>query len=283
MKPGAGERQVKGGSLFFFVAALSLVIAATFICLPAAAVTASLGVGPADQPGAVQMNVTEFRQAGIALMNEKDWPGLSALLDQGLALYPQDPELHCLKGYWLRKTGNVSGAVGEVTIGITLDPKPVRYANRGYAYLALGNNTGAIRDADSAISLDPSYATAYGVRAIGLMNAGNLTAAVRDVDTALSLEPDNPLYWQLKGRVLSAGGNCTGAVEAFETSVVINPAPDLPWPGFGNATADLARIESLCATPKPTPTRAAFPPVCTACGVVIAIIALGIPVVGRKD
>jgi tetratricopeptide (TPR) repeat protein len=212
----------------------------------------------------------------MALMAERDWDGLGEVTTAGLARYPDDAELNCLKGYQLRKTGNFTGAVDHVTTGIRLDPRPVRYANRAYAYLALGRYDDALRDAGTAISLNASYSTAYGVMATGLLKTGDLAGAEKAVDKALALDPESPVYWHTKGRVLAARGNCTGAREALMASLSINPDYDLPWPGYGNATEDLAGLETTCHAAVPSPTRAVLPPLAAGVAVLAAGAVLGV-------
>ncbi len=242
----------------------------------AAAAAGPAQVGDQATPGISLEGPQEYITEGMRLMAEKDWDGLGEVTAAGLARYPDDAELNCLKGYQLRKTGNFTGAVDHVTIGIRFDPKPVRYANRAYAYLALGRNADALQDADTAISLNSSYTTAYAVRATGLLKTGDLAGAQVAVDTAVALEPSNPVCWHILGRVLAARGNCTGAREAFMTSLSINPDYDLPWPGYGNATEDLTALETTCHAAVPSPTRAALPPLAAGVAVLAAGAVLGV-------
>jgi len=251
---------------------------AVFMSVPVSGVESALhDVSLTAGSSGSSMSAADYERAGMALMAQKNWSGLAALTDEGLALYPDDSELHCLRAYGLRKTGHFSEAADNVTFAINRDPRPVRYANRGFAYLAMGQNDAALADADSALSMDASYATAYGVKAVALLNTGNLTGAGQAVDSAISLSPSDPFYRQVKGRILAAGGNCSGAMEAFSASLALDPAYDLPWPGFGNATTDLSQTESRCRTPPPAPTpaptRAALLPALAVAAIVTVAVA----------
>jgi tetratricopeptide (TPR) repeat protein len=238
-----------------------LAFLAGILCIPASAT--SIPATPA------LMDASDYEHQGMALMAEKNWSGLMAIVDEGLALYPEDAELFCLKGYALRKTGQYQEAVDIVSRAIERDPKPVRYANRGYGLLALGCYQDALSDADTAISLDSSYTTAYCVRAIALLGLCNYSEAQQSIGTAISLDPKNAFYWQVQGNVYARSGNCTGAVEAFGRSIELNPDSDLPWPGLVNATTDLERTEAECAARSQMPARAASP-------AVLAGVALGV-------
>jgi tetratricopeptide (TPR) repeat protein len=278
MQRSASTRKVLGnhGQYKFPQTILILILLATLVCIPAQGSTITAGISTASPAGS-QLSAAAYEREGMALMTQENWNQLITRTNEGLALYPGDAELYCLKGYALRKTGLYTEAVDNVTRGIALDPRPVRYANRGYAQLALGHYDDALNDADTAIALNASYATAYGVKAIALLQTGNLTGASQTIDTVMSLDPENAHYWQVKGKILAALGNCTGATEAFQRSITINPDYSLPWPGFTNATIDLGNTITRCAVPvqtPPTTRQAGFP-------AVIAGAALALAIVGR--
>lgn len=240
------------------------------LCITASASPISAYISTEPQSG-THLSAAEYESQGIALMNEADWSGLLSLTDEGLAFYPDNAELHCLKGYVLRMTGHYREAVDNITIAIARDPKPIRYANRGFALLALEHYDEALTDANTAISLNASYPRAYAVRTIALMSTGNTTGAGHDIDTALRLDPSDPLFWHLKGKILAASGNCSGALDAFDRSLAINPGYVLPWPGFENATTDLRRAESQCQPDNqaPGPTKSPLP-----AGIAVAALVL---------
>lgn len=223
------------------------------------------------------MSAADYCRAGIAQMAQKNWTALASVTNEGLAVYPDDPELLCLKGYVLRKTGHYADAADTVSLAIPKDPKPVRYANRGYAYLAMGKNEDALSDANTALSLNANYTVAYGIQAIALERLGNITGAGQAIDRALRLDPRNAMYWQIKGKVLAARGDCTGAGNAFRKSLALDPDYDLPWPEFTNATEDLAKTGSQCQDRTPVPaTHAGLP-----FGLAIAALAIGAMVRSR--
>jgi len=222
----------------------------------------------------VIQNATVYESQGKALMAEKNWSGVINSTNEGLRYYPYEPELLCLQGYALRKTGHYQEAVDLISQAIPNDTRPVRYANRGYGYLAMGKTQDAIHDADAAIALDPSYATAYALKASALRMSGDISAAGETIEKALGLEPDNAYYLHVKGGILADKGDCNGAIEAYRHSIAINANYDLPWPGLSNASVDLDKENTRCAAPglQTSPTRAASP--------VIIVIIAGIIVTG---
>jgi tetratricopeptide (TPR) repeat protein len=258
----AGREEKRPQSSFFLCLVL-LTLFLGIVCIPACA--ASVSTAPA------LLNASDYERQGMALMAEKNWSGLMAIADEGLAAYPDNAELSCLKGYALRKTGYYQEAVEIVGRAIERDPKPVRYANRGYGLLALERYKDALSDADAAISIDGNYTPAYCVRAMALLGLCDYGEAQQAIGTALSLDPENAFYWQVQGSVYARAGNCTGAKDAFQHSIALKPDIDLPWPGLANATASLERTEAECAASNPMPTQAASPVSLTGVALVIAL------------
>lgn len=250
------------------------VMLAGLVFLPVSGAPVTAGIST-ESSGDSRLSATAYEYQGMALMAQRNWNAVISTTGEGLSLYPDNAGLWCLKGYALRKTGHYAEAVDNVTRGITLDPGPVRYANRGFALLALGRNDEALDDANTAIAMNASYTSAYGVRALALFNKGNLTGAGQVIGTGIALDPENPFFWQLKGKIMAAQGNCTGAAGAFRRSLEINPGYDLPWPQFTNATTDLRDAETQCAAvpvAKPVPTQASLPAVLAGAALVLAVL-----------
>lgn len=240
--------------------ALFIVLLVTiFFCIP---VSGAIGtsIGNTTSVPAIK-NATDYENQGKVLMAERDWSGVINSTNEGLRFYPYNPELLCLQGYALRKTGHYQESVDLISLAIPNDTRPVRYANRGYGYLAMGNAPDAIRDADSALSLNSSYTTAYALKASALQKMGNISAAGDTIEKALIFDPDNAYYLQVKGGILADSGDCAGAIDAYRHSITINPDYDQPWPGLPNATEDLKKTDMRCAAMgvQTSPTSAAFP------------------------
>jgi len=236
-------------SLLFFIA-----------CVPACAAAAPAHISARD-----------YEQQGMALMAEKNWSALMITMDEGLAIYPGDGELYCLKGYALRMTGQYREAADTVSHAIEWDPKPVRYVNRGYALLALGRYQDALSDARMAISLDSNYTKAYCVKAMAMLGLGRYPEAQQAIGAALALDPKSALYWQVQGNIMAQSGNCNGAAASLRRSIELEKDDDLPWPDLPDATADLERTEAECTGGDPVPTRAALPATLAGAAFAIAI------------
>jgi tetratricopeptide (TPR) repeat protein len=256
---------------------LICVLVAALLCLPTLGYPISAGITSGSPASGSRLSAAAYEYQGTAQMTRQDWNGVITTTDEGLAIYPDNAELYCLRAYALRKTGYFTEAVDNASRGILLDPKPARYANRGYALLALGRNDDALHDADTALALNSSYSPAYGVKAIALIHMNNMAGAKQAIDTIMPFDPKNPLLWQLKAKISAAEGNCTAAKGAFRQSIEIDPEYDLPWPGFGNATTDLRTTENQCAAPAriPLPTQATFPAVFAGAAIALVILSRG--------
>jgi tetratricopeptide (TPR) repeat protein len=257
MSPTRTKNRIFSRSAKFLFAIFLLVVLS--LCIPATGWTNSSTFNTNEVPRV--LNSTGYENLGKALVVERNWSGVIAVTNEGLVFYPYEPELLCLQGYAMRKTGHYQEAIDLISLAIPNDTRPVRYANRGYALLAMGKNQNAIHDADSALALDSSYPTAYALKAYAFRNQGNLSKALETIEKALAIEPDNAHYLHIKGGILADMGDCPGAIDAYQHSIRIDPGYDLPWPGLANATADLEKTETRCdAQGIPTrPTSVAFP------------------------
>ena len=200
----------------------------------------------APTPDTVTLNVSEFRSLLRGAIAERNWTKALSISEEAAAANPDNADFVCNGGYSLRKLGRYEEAVKEVSEGCVLDPKPVRFANRGYAYLAMGNNTAALADAETGIAMNASYPTSYAVKALALRGLGENNEALTAIDHAVGLDPENAHYWHVRGNLLADSGDCEGARVSLERSIALDSNYDLPWPGFANATADLATMQSTC-------------------------------------
>jgi len=238
-----------------------LLILAVLICIPASAQSGFITASISTEPGPVVLNASGYEKQAQAFQAARNWSGELATASEGLARFPDDAELMCLKGYALRKTGRYQESVDIVSQAIPLDPKPIRYTNRAYGFLALGRYQDALNDSDAAIAINTSFPAAYDTRSLALMGLGNISGAGQAIDTAISLDPANAHSWHVEGMVLSRSGNCSGAIQAYQQSIVINPDYGLPWPGMTNATVDLNQTQQQCAAAAAVPatTKAGLP------------------------
>lgn len=257
------------GAIFF---PALILVAISILLLPAyaAPITAYISTEPSTD---LPMTAASYEQQGMALMAAHENARLIALMDEGLALYPDDAELMCLKAYALRKTGHFQESVDLLNEAIPLDPRPARYVNRGYGLLAMGKTEEALDDADKAITMNTSYSQGHGLKAEVLLAMGNFTGALQEADAALALEPGAAHYWHVRGTILDRKGDCNGALESLHTSIDLNNEYDMPWPGIPNASVDLARVEGRCSTPgtTPAPTKAALPAILVIAGIGIVV------------
>lgn len=209
----------KSASILVFVAIVGIACATNDSCLTSG-----------------ESNINQCIAEGQEYIAEGNWDMSIKTTDEGLAKYPDDPGLLCMKAYSLRKISKPIDAIALLNKAIAIEPNPVRFASRGYAYLARGNATAALMDAEKATTLDPSYATAYGIKALSCLSLGQINKAESAIEQALSLEPDSAHYWHIQGLIYQKQGNCTGAISAFRKSISLDPKYSLPWPEMPSAS-----------------------------------------------
>ena len=192
--------------------------------------------------------VTELQESGFRAMEDNNWDELLRIADEGLAVDPNDPQMHSMKGYALRKLGNSQLALIEDSQAITIEPNPVRYANRGFTYISQGNYSAALADGESALNIIPDYSTGYALKSLAYLNLGNTTAAKENIDRALAIKPDSASHLHFAGIIAMEEGNCEDAIDYLNRSIAIDRNYSLPWPQMVNATVDLEKTRNTCKT-----------------------------------
>jgi len=187
-------------------------------------------------------NITEHQEKGFRAMEQRDWDDLLRIADEGLSIDQNNPQMHSMKGYALRKLGQSQQALVEDSKAIAIEPNPVRYTNRGMTYLSLMNYSAALADGENALTIMPDYASGYALKSLAYLKMGNITAAKENIDKALLIRPDIASHLHFKGIIAMQDGNYDDAVYFLNRSIAIDANYSLPWPGMTNATVDLENI-----------------------------------------
>ena len=111
------------------------------LCIPVTGLVINGSTGTTTAETGI-LNASYYENQGKALMAEQDWAGVIDNSNEGLGVYPYNPELLCLQAYALRKTGHYQESVDLVSLAIPNDTRPVRYANRGYGLPCNGEDRG---------------------------------------------------------------------------------------------------------------------------------------------
>lgn len=134
-----------------------------------------------------QEQIRQFIEQATQSIQSGQFEGGLQLLDQAIALAPDDPDAHLLRGICLSQTGQPVAATEAFNRAISLDPNSAkaRYNLAVHQY-ALGQKTDALRSAREAIGLDPAHA---GARQL----IGNLEAELSGPSPQTGANHNDPL------------------------------------------------------------------------------------------
>jgi arylsulfatase A-like enzyme/Flp pilus assembly protein TadD len=219
--------------------------------------------GVLAQVGQLEDSVREFQKLHrIAELDAKDWENLASallllerteealtLLDEALAEFPWQRELHVLKGEALENEDRLDEARNAYTRAIELRPEsPEDYWRRGTVSLLLGDESAAERDFRESLERDATFSegrlalarllseTGRAAEAIALLDdtrtasekttlAEALLASDRHeearalLEESLALEPDNTRALALLGPVYGQAGELPLAARTLERAI----------------------------------------------------------------
>lgn len=108
-----------------------------------------------------QEQIKQFIDQATQSIQSGQFEGGLQLLDQALALAPDDADAHLLRGICLSQTGQPAAATEAFNRAISLDPNSAKALyNLSVHQYALGQKADALKSAREAINLDPSHAKA---------------------------------------------------------------------------------------------------------------------------
>ncbi len=134
-----------------------------------------------------QEQIRQFIEQATQSIQSGQFEGGLQLLDQALALAPDDPDAHLLRGICLSQTGQPAAATDAFNRAIALDPNSAkaRYNLAVHQY-ALGQKLDALKSAREAAEIDPAHA---GARQL----IGNLETEISGPSPQSTPNPNDPL------------------------------------------------------------------------------------------
>jgi Flp pilus assembly protein TadD len=157
------------------------------------------------------------------------------LINQAVAMIPEDSKTHIQKGVLLWREGDREAALVHFREAEHLDPMNAGIHHRlGLLLSELGRPDEARPELEEAIRLDPKLANAHYDLGIVLQALGNMKQAEAAYRTALIMDPDNAKAYNNLGVILAQSGNFTAAEEQFAKALQLDP-------DNAEAAANLAR------------------------------------------
>jgi len=136
-----------------------------------------------------QVQTSDWRKEVRDYSGAHDWESALRVLDQELALAPQDVDIWAWQARVLAWSGQLERAEKKYLEILALSQNdPDIWEGLGSLYLREGRNSDALRALDTAVKLDPTRADLHAARARALRAAGNQSEARLEFQKALSLD-----------------------------------------------------------------------------------------------
>ncbi len=143
-----------------------------------------------DLPEADAIKAESFGYRGDLKIDQGDWPGAIADLDQAVELQPDNAYFVFRRGLAKEFQEDIPGAMSDYSTAIRLNPTEAgAYALRGGLHNFNEDYAAAVDDFSAAIRLEPQYAGNYSSRALAHEFSENYAAALADYDEAIRLDP----------------------------------------------------------------------------------------------
>lgn len=155
-------------------------------------VIALVSVGSAGQPGRT-MSAGEYRQLGLSLRNQEQYPEAIAALKKSVELDPKNLSGRVLLGWTQHKAGKRTDAADTLLQTFYLNPFDVPTLNAlGIVYLVDGKLPAAVASHAWAAMLKPDNEIAHYNLSLAFERLGQYEWAIATAKEAAKLEPSNP-------------------------------------------------------------------------------------------
>jgi tetratricopeptide (TPR) repeat protein len=165
-------------------------------------VGAGIQLGPVGLSGKMGINaqdetsskVSQLASSTEAKIQQGDYQGAIANLDQVIAAVPNDAAAYYHRAGLKRRVGDMTAAIADIEQALKLRPNEMAF-KKGKLFLVAeqtaqrGNPQAAMKDVEELVKLDDRDAQSYYVRGTLHRELGNLPAASSDFKKALELQP----------------------------------------------------------------------------------------------
>ncbi|MGC3963695.1 MAG: tetratricopeptide repeat protein [Rhodocyclaceae bacterium] len=140
-----------------------------------------------------------------------------ASLDRAIALEPELPRAHALRGFVALAKGDADSALTLFNAAIERNSaEPLAWYGRAMARTRLGQSDDGRRDLEVAVTLDPSNAELRAYLARSYAEADRMDEAVAQNDLARKLDPLSPTPWYFEALRRQDANDPVGAIQAAE-------------------------------------------------------------------
>ncbi len=191
-------------------------VVATVIPRQAASIRARLATDETGGGESEEYTVEALCRQTERLAHAGHFAKAESVLDQALALHPQDTSLRCLKGHLLRQAGRPWEAIRAFQEALRLVPDQFDVlSSMGWCLGHVGRHQEALTALEQALVLNPHDAGAWAARGWSLACEKRYQEALRALDEATQLDPMNAEAWRTRGYCLQRLGQDGEALRAF--------------------------------------------------------------------
>jgi tetratricopeptide (TPR) repeat protein len=161
---------------------------------------------------------------GVLAIQAKNHQLAVDLIDQAIAIFPQDAAFYNNRGIALKELRQLDAAVASFNKAIALKRDFAKaYSNRGAALLELKQLDVAVASFDEAIALKPDLAEAHNNRGNALLELMQLDAAIASFDKAILVKPDFAEAYNNRGNASKALKRLDAAIVSYDKAIAIKP------------------------------------------------------------
>jgi len=155
-----------------------------------------------------------LERAQVLLGERKDPGAALVVVDEFLALHPEDPDALVLRGRAHVARDELAAGALDFDLALELEPRTTSaLGERGALRFRLGDLEGAEEDFDALVACSPDDPAGYASRGACRYKARRYEGALADFDRCLELSPDDLEVHRRRGRVRFKARDFQGAVD----------------------------------------------------------------------
>jgi tetratricopeptide (TPR) repeat protein len=211
--------------------------------------------------GAVELAITNFKQAAKLYLEQQDKAGCRRCLELIKPLQPQQktvaissvssqpiPMISEADFYQQliekAERGDCAAALREVQWILKTDPQDGNaYCCRGIIRCKLEDYRNAMSDLNQALKLNPDNILAYRIRGKIRSKLGDHLGAIADFNHALNAQPEDRMLYIARGNAYRFAGNYVDAIQDYTKAIQLDPQDGNAYYYRGMAYACLEEIE----------------------------------------
>ncbi|MFC2188660.1 tetratricopeptide repeat protein [Peijinzhouia sedimentorum] len=190
----------------------------------------------------------EFIQKGIENIDAEQPVEALNYLNRGVEAYPDNAQMHNLRGIAHFENMEYEAAVEDFTNSIKLDSTGYKpFFNRANALRELDRNFDAIQDYNIAIRFEPTLKDAYINRGFMYFKTEVFGQAYEDFQQAVVLDPNDVMAVYNKGRAALAIGNIDQAKVDFGVAINLDQNYAAAYYWLGLVHVGLEEMDMACS------------------------------------